>query len=191
MMRYCTQRGVSEALFEAQRAYELDPLALEACAMLARLARCAGKDDLAIDVLTRMKELNPRNPSVFIDLASYYIQQGDLGKAQEMLDVAHRLRPNEPHGKIGQGIIYALTGKRKEAQGVLDEIRRDNTESVILSAQLEIGTALGDIDEACKALMRQAETHSWPFDIKWDPYYESLRKDARFPEFCRKVGIPT
>jgi adenylate cyclase len=190
MMLYCTQRGLGEALLEAQRAYELDPLALETGAMLARLARNAGKDDLAMGVLMRMKELNPRNPGVFIDLASYYIQRGDLEKAQGMLDIAHRLRPNEPHGKIGQGILYALTGKREEARSVLDEIRRDNNESVVLSSQLEIETALGNIDEAYKALMRQAETHSWPFDIKWDPYYESLRRDARFPEFCRKVGIP-
>jgi len=190
MLLYSTQRGVGEALLEAQRAYELDPLAPETGGMLARLARWAGKDDLAIDVLMRMKELNPRNPSVFIDLASYYIQHSDFEKAQEMLDTAHRLRPNEPHGKISQGILYALTGRRKEAYSMLDEIRRDNTESVILSARLEIETALGNLDEAYKALMRQAETHSWPFDIKWIPYYESLRRDARFSEFCRKVGIP-
>ena len=72
----------------------------------------------------------------------------------------------------------------------MDKIRRDNTESVILTAQLEIQTALGNIDTAYKALMRQTETHSWPFDIKWNPDYESLRRDSRFPEFCRKVGIP-
>jgi hypothetical protein len=108
-----------------------------------------------------------------------------------MLETARQLRPNELHGRIAQGVLFALTGKREEARRVLDDIRRNNNESASLAAQLEIETALGNIDEAYKALMRQTETHSWPFDIKWAPPYESLRRDARFPEFCRKVGIPT
>jgi hypothetical protein len=37
--------------------------------------------------------------------------------------------------------------------------------------------------------MREAEKHSWPFSIKIDPLYAEMRKDPRFLEFCRKVGI--
>ncbi|MGH9918875.1 MAG: adenylate/guanylate cyclase domain-containing protein [Nitrososphaerales archaeon] len=191
VLLYGARRGVDEALLEAQKAYELDPLSSETGAMLARLAQWAGDQSLAIGVLTRMKELNPRNTHVLIDIASYYIRQGDFVKGQEMLETARQLRPNELHGRITQGVLFALTGKVEEAQRVLDEIRRNNNESASLAAQLEIETALGNIDEAYKALMRQTETHSWPFDIKWAPPYESLRRDARFPEFCRKVGIPT
>jgi adenylate cyclase len=190
MMLYCLQRGIDEAVLEAQKAYELDPLSSETCSMLARLSQAVGNNGLAMNVLMRMKELKPRNAGVLLDLASYYTWQGDFDKAQEMVDAARKLRPSEPHGKISQGILYALTGKREQAKRALDEIRRNYTESVSLHAQLEIETALGDVDGAYKALMRQTETHSWPFDIKWAPPYESLRRDARFPEFCRKVGIP-
>jgi len=187
---YCTQRGIDQALPEAQRAYELDPLSFETGGLLAMVAELSGKSSLAMDVMMRMKELNPRNPRVYLGLATCYTQEGDFTKAQEMLDTARRINPNEPQGRVAQGLLYALTGRRKEAEDVLAEIQRERTESVFLSAQLDIQAALGSIDEAYKALIRQAETHSWPFDIKWDPLYEGLRKDPRFPEFCRKVGIP-
>jgi adenylate cyclase len=190
VMLYGTQRGIDEALLEAQRAYELDPLSSETGAMLARIAQWAGDHGLAMSVLTRMKELKPRNAGVLIDLASCYMWRGDFAKAQEMLESASQLKSNEPHGWIVQGVLFALTGKKDEAQRMLGEIRRNNNESLSLAAQLDIETALGNVDEAYKALMRQTETHSWPFDIKWAPPYEILRRDARFPEFCRKVGIP-
>jgi adenylate cyclase len=190
VMLYGTQRGIDEALVEAQRAYELDPLSFETGGMLARLAQWTGNNGLALDVLTRLNELNPRNTGAVLGLASYYTWQRDFSKAQEMLETARKLSPNEPHGRIAQGVLFAVTGKREKARKVLDDIRRNNNESVVLAAQLEIETALGDIDEAYKALMRQSETHSWPFDIKWTPQHESLRRDARFREFCRKVGMP-
>jgi len=190
VLLYGTQRGIDEALLEAKKAYELDPLSSETGSMLARLSQWVGDYSLAMGVLMRMKELKPRNPGVFTDLATYYMWRGDFPKAQEMLDSARRIRPDEPHERIVQGTLFALTGRKEEARRALEEIRRNNIESLGLAAQLEIETALGDVDEAYKALLRQTETHSWPFDIKWAPPYASLRRDARFPEFCRKVGIP-
>jgi hypothetical protein len=66
----------------------------------------------------------------------------------------------------------------------------DKSEENRLDAQVWIGTALGDLDQAFKALMRQAELHSWVFLTKFDPLFERLQKDPRFAEFCKKVGIP-
>ena len=112
VMLYSTQRGIDEALLEAQRAYELDPLALETGTMLARIARSVGKYSLAMDVLTRMKELNPRNPMIFLNLASHHMQQGDFAKAQEMLDVARQLEAQRASWQACSG--HPLRQGRKE-----------------------------------------------------------------------------
>jgi adenylate cyclase len=189
VMLYSTQRGMDEALSEAQRAYELDPLAPETSMILARVAQLSGKNSLAMDDMMRMKELNRKNPGAYLGLAFCYMHEGDLARAQEMLDTAKRTKPNEPHGRTAQGVLYALSGKRKEAEAVLEEIQRGKTESASLDAQLNIQAALGNVDEAYKALMRMAETHGWPFDIRWDPLLDNVRRDPRFPQFCRKVGI--
>ena len=67
---------------------------------------------------------------------------------------------------------------------------KEEAESHRLHAQVWIGTALGDIDEAFEALMREAELHCWWGLIRFDPLFERLQKYPRFPEFCKKVGLP-
>jgi hypothetical protein len=68
---------------------------------------------------------------------------------------------------------------------------RNDRESVRLYGQLFIHSALGNLDEAFKALMRQTEIHSWPGLIKSSPVFDKLRGDPRYAEFCRRVGLPT
>jgi hypothetical protein len=113
----------------------------------------------------------------------------DYVKAQESLDVVQRIDPKEPNLAIIQGVLYALTNRREDAEKQLS-IVKSYKESFRLSGELSIQNALGNYDEAFKALMRQAETHSWDHLIRFDPLYEGLRKDPRFSEFCKKVGLP-
>lgn len=87
-------------------------------------------------------------------------------------------------------MTYALLGKREEALDELRGLMTDESESRRLHAQVWIRTALGDVDEAFEALMRQAETHSWVGLTKYNPLFEGLQKDPRFSEFCKKVGLP-
>jgi len=55
--------------------------------------------------------------------------------------------------------------------------------------QFFINTALGNLDEAFKALERQAEIHSWSFNIEVHPLFKELRKEPRYSEFPVKVGL--
>jgi hypothetical protein len=66
---------------------------------------------------------------------------------------------------------------------------QERHEAVSLYARLFINAALGENDEAFKALSRTTETHSWPMMIKTLPIFAGLRKDPRFADFCLKVGI--
>jgi hypothetical protein len=86
--------------------------------------------------------------------------------------------------------MYGLSGRREEAMDELQDLMKDESESNRVNAQYWIRTALGDIDEAFEALMRAAELRAWFGLIKYEPLFEALRKDPRFPEFCKKVGIP-
>jgi hypothetical protein len=103
--------------------------------------------------------------------------------------MAMLLNPGSPEMKINQGWLYALMGRRKEAEGVLKGLTGEPL-TVRWLATVEIRQALGDMDTAFEALMQMAEHHSWYPYIWIDPLYENLRKDPRFSEFCRKVGLP-
>ena len=182
-------RTPEDALPMFRRAYELDPLSQGACEMLITTANRVGKDAEALGVLNRMRELNPNGPRVYLDIADYCMENKDFEEAQKMVDVARGLGPAEPTVAPTQGVLFALTGKRKEAEDTLKEILMSANESRRLVGALWINSALGNVDEALKVLMQQAENHSWPFDIRVDPLYAELRKSPGFLEFCKKVGI--
>jgi len=182
--------GTEQALVNFQRACDLDPLSYRAKTLLAESLRVGRRESEALDVLEKLRDLYPRNARMYTSIAECYLQKGDFEKAQEALSIGLRFSPEEPLLKVDQGLLYALSGKTREAEGELEIIMRDKRESVRLRGRIRIQMGLGNIDEAFAALMRAAETHSWWTWTTTDPLYESLQKDPRFPQFCLKVGLP-
>ncbi|MDA4136922.1 MAG: hypothetical protein OK449_08035 [Thaumarchaeota archaeon] len=183
-------RTAGQALLMFRRGYELDPLSFGTGEFLANAATWAGDDELALDVLARMREFNPKDPKVYLSTADYYMERKQFEEAQKMVDTARDVNPSEPMVAVSQGLLFALAGKRRQAEDSLKEVAATGNESSISRGELFIQAALGNLDEAFRALMREAETHSWPFSIRIDPLYAEMRKDPRFQEFCAKVGIP-
>ena len=62
-------------------------------------------------------------------------------------------------------------------------------ESARLQGIFPILAVLGKFDEAFECLMRMADLGAWWIGIKYFPHYAPLRKDPRYREFCKKVGI--
>ncbi|HKW05357.1 MAG TPA: adenylate/guanylate cyclase domain-containing protein [Nitrososphaerales archaeon] len=174
-----------------RKAYELDPLSFANGENLAAIAMAPGEKELALEVVMRMKELNPENPATYIALARYYIRDKNFVKAQEAIDQAKKLDPDGTGISLGQGILYAASGRRKEAEEMLHDIMERENEDTRLFAQFMINAILGNLDESFEALMKQAEMHTWDFTIRFHPWFEPLRKDPRYQEFCKKVGIPS
>ena len=186
----CTLGMAEDGLAELEKGYKLDPLSFDATSYLAYAYMASGKTSEALDVLWKLKDVNPHNASIYAMLADCYLEREEFSEAQKMLDNCIRISPEEPRGKLGQALLYAYTGKIKEAERVLNDILDSETEAVRLWGQFFVQAALGNFDNAFKALMRMAETHAWPFQIKLMPELEELRKDRRFLDFCKKVGLP-
>jgi adenylate cyclase len=181
---------IENSLVSYRKAYELDPLSFTNGENFATIAMTAGEKELALEVLMRMKELNPENPATYIGLARYYIRDKNFVKAQEAIDQAKKLDPDGSGSRLGQGMLYAVSGRRKEAEDILHDIMERENEDTKLFAQFMINSILGNLDESFEALMKQAERHTWFFMIRFHPWFEPLRKDPRYQEFCKKVGIP-
>ena len=179
---------LTEALAMLKKGYELDPLSFGAGELLTCVARWSGENQLAWDVLSRMKDLHPTNSKVYLLIADHHMEKKEFNEAQKMVDVARSFDPSDTMVFISQGLLFAYIGKRKEAERILDELHTKQKEAWLI-ADLFIPTALGNLDAAFAALNRLAETHSWPAFITCDPLYAELRKDPRYFEFSRKVGI--
>ena len=188
-IEYSSLGDVKRGLEAFRKAYEMDPLSFRAANFTALVARVSGREAESLAILEKMKELNPRHPAVYIGFAELYMLRRDFSKAQEALDTARSIEPQHALVRLNQGILYALTGRKEETMGVMRSMANDH-ESVRLYGELFLNAAMGNFDDAFKALDRMTETHSWPFLVKTLPIFNDLRRDARFAQFCLKAGLP-
>ena len=182
---------LEEALPAFRRADELDPLSSGGGIMHAVVCWFMGRHAEALGIFQRLFDLNPGNPAIHLALARMYVSTGDYVMAQKVLDKVRELEPGIGGLQAVQGIIFARTGRRKEAERELALAAESGSEVVRLGAQFSVNYALGNLDEAFRALMKQAEAHTWVPMIRFAPMYAELRKDPRYTDFCKAVGIPS
>ncbi len=179
----------SEAIESFQKARSLDPLNPAHTLLLCLALRIAGRVDESLAIVDDLKEADRSDDWVYAHPALCYAQNQDFGRALELLDLGLESYPDSRWIRTGRGLVYARLGRRNEALGELQRLMADPSEAHRLDAQVWIRTALGDIDEAFLALMRQAELHCWSGFVGSEPLLGDLRKDPRFLEFSRRVGL--
>ena len=183
-------KGDLEGSVEAlEKAYELDPLSIRTGGFLAMVSLTSGNRQRAKEIRERMLELDPENPRALAGLAEYYMAVGDFDRAEELLVRGKAVQDEDPIVRLDEGVLHALRGERAEAEEHLNEIESMKVETARLYGRLFINAALGNMDAAFATLDRQAELHSWPFLIGALPIFEELRKDPRYREFEKKVGL--
>ena len=187
---YSTMAELDQAREAARKASELDPLSYRPRYVLGWAEMMSGRQDEALAVFNALLELNPKNPRTYVTLCDFYMIKGDFATAEKMLGEGAKLSPIDPAVILDKALLYAYTGRMSEAQGELQEILKNGSESVRLNGSLFVNCALGNLDEAFKPLMRMTETHSWPYLINVSPVFRQLRADPRYGEFLRKVGLP-
>lgn len=115
-----------------------------------------------------------------------------LGMFDEAIEANRRWGENTGN-KIKTGIalaeIYALAGRSKEAEAILQETEQLATPNDNRRVAL-VYTALGNTDSAFKWLEKSYAAHeeslcSIMADSKWDAF----RADARFTALLKKIGL--
>ncbi len=173
-----------------EKGYALDPLSARAGGFLAMVALVAGRPERAKEVRERMLELDPKNPRTLAGMAEYYMLLEEFDRAQEFLSKGRLVEDADSILSLDQGILFALEGRRDEAEKELKQIETLKIETARLYGNLFINAALGNLDAAFLTLDRMAILHSWPFLIGSLPVFEGLRKDPRYKAFAAKVGLP-
>ncbi len=173
-----------------EKGYALDPLSARAGGFLAMVALVAGRPERAKEVRERMLELDPKNPRTLAGMAEYYMLLEEFDRAQEFLSKGRLVEDADSILRLDQGILFALEGRRDEAEKELKQIETLKIETARLYGNLFINAALGNLDAAFLTLDRMAILHSWPFLIGSLPVFEGLRKDPRYKAFAAKVGLP-
>jgi len=180
-----------EAIGEIERARELDPLSLIIQANAGFDYYYSRQYEQAIQTLQGFEEREPNFWVFHLMLGQTYLAMGRLAKGSAEFQKAKTLSPENLRVSSMLGLMYAKTGRRTEAQGIIDEllsVSRKRYVSPALIAFIQIG--LGEKDMAFKWLDKaRTDRSDWMIFLKTDPLFDPLRDDPRFRDLLLSVGF--
>ena len=182
-LRYAFQLYFSartdEALREAKRGQELDPLSPAANTTLAFMLVMTRDFDGAIKFGRRAVELNPKLTVAVNNLGEAYIHKGMYDEA---LDVFRQLSEDDPLlGQQGIVRLRARAGETKEARALFLQLKRSSDARRLTLLDLaSLHTSLGETDQAFKLLEQASIDMVGLASLRFDPAWDALRTDQRF-----------
>ncbi|HST24031.1 MAG TPA: BTAD domain-containing putative transcriptional regulator [Blastocatellia bacterium] len=182
---------LDEAIEEVKRAIEFDPLSLIINAHLGDVLYHARQYDQSIEQNRKVIEMDSSFAVARMDLGRAYGQIGMYEEAIAELKQTAKLFGDSLEGSWWTGLFYAAWGKTDEARAVLDELKKESNERHVSPYGVAlIHTALGEKDQAFEWLEKAYEAHDGElFNLKVEPSLDPLRRDSRFTDLLRRVGL--
>jgi eukaryotic-like serine/threonine-protein kinase len=180
----------NEALGEAKRAQELEPLSLIAKSHLAWIHYMAGQPEQAVAVCRKLIEMDPNFFPAHRYLGLAYSQQGRHAEAIAAFERARKLSGSSlivAH----LGYAYAAAGEREKAAAVLAELQQLSARTYVSPyTTAAIHAALGEKDRAFEWLEKAFEERDlWLMNLRVDPALAPLHSDARFAALLRRIKL--
>jgi TolB-like protein/Tfp pilus assembly protein PilF/tRNA A-37 threonylcarbamoyl transferase component Bud32 len=181
-----------EAISEARRARELDPLSLTINGAAARSLYTAGRTEESVAELRNIVAIDTAFPLTNEYLGTIYVALGRYDEAVPLLRraVEPTVRLSAPLAILGYAL--AKSGRRGEAERILEELLERQRRGYIAPTSLAVLHAgLGDTSETFAWLRRALEAHD-PFLIYNyvnDPVMAPFRRDPRGQDILQAMGL--
>lgn len=181
----------SEAIPEAERGLQLDPISLNAYHIVAYCYYGARQYDRALEQIRKASQLNLVPPDSWIHwtLGIIYRDKGNYEKAIEEF----RILGDLPHVLGHLGNAYARAGQLTEAMQTISKLKQYEQQRGVGTYEIAlVYVGLGDKDQAFEWLERSYKLHDKGLTyLKMDPAMDPLRSDTRFQDLLRRVGLAT
>jgi tetratricopeptide (TPR) repeat protein len=184
---------VDEALAEAKRAVELDPLSIFGNNNLARVYNWARRFDDALNQSRTVLELAPTYGNAFRVRGQALVGKGLYREAiSDYEKFSASPQGDTTYALAVTGYARARAGDRRGALTLLQRMRAFAAHGYVPSyhfALIYIG--LGDTDRAFAWLEKTVNAREAScLALKIDPLLDSLRSDPRYTNLLRRVGLP-
>lgn len=182
-----------QAFAEAKRGQQADPLSLLANFGPGSISVFTRQWDRAIEQLRSAIELDPNYWFDHCFLGRAYEQKGQLPEAIAEFQRALELEKDNTEIWSGLGHAYAISGRKAEAQKVLDHLKELSEHSYVAPYNVAVVYAgLGEKDQAFVWLEQAYNDRSYLLAVylNTDARLDGLRSDPRFRELRRRIGLP-
>jgi TolB-like protein/cytochrome c-type biogenesis protein CcmH/NrfG len=178
---------MNEAIVEAKRAVEFDPLSSWYLFFLGRKLTYSQQFDQAINLLLKALELDSNNNLVLSVLAEAYAGKGMYDKAISMIQGFR----NIPSSEARLGYLYGKAGKRDVALKILEEFLEQSKRGYISPYYIAyVYAGLGDKDKVFEWLDKAYDLRDLvQWLIKVDSIFDDLHSDPRWTEQMKKRGL--
>lgn len=179
-----------QAIVEAGRTREIDPLSPSVYSSLATMFLLARRNDEALEASRKALELAPDSPIPHVQTGYAYAAKGQYREAIAAYLEGIRRGDETPDTQVYLGAAYAKAGEREKAREILRRLTtgRDYISPGTLAA---LYVALGEHERALASLERAYAIHDNQLQfLAVDPNLDPLRPDPRFQDLVRRVGLP-
>jgi TolB-like protein/Flp pilus assembly protein TadD len=183
---------VEESVAETRRALESNPLNAGVAACVGWHCFFARQYDEAIEATREALAIDPKSHMGHYYLAWAYEKKADFESGIAELQKANAILLR-PAGLASLVRMYARAGKRTEALKTQAELQAMARKRHVPAYDMAVALAgLGERDRAFEWLDKAYEQRdAMMVHVNWDPRFEELRSDPRFPALVRRMGLPT
>ncbi len=185
-------RLLDEAVEEATRAKELDPLSLVLNANVGWVLFHARRYEEALEQADHVLDMDQHFAVAHWVAGLTCMQLGRMPRALTELERAVEMSAESPYAVSSLAFAQALTGSRHAAKAALAGLVLAGRQRYISPHHLaHIHVALGETDAAFHWLERAFQDRSDYMPLLGvDPLLDTIRDDPRFADVIRRVGIP-
>ena len=179
-----------EAIAEAKRTEELEPLSFVASSHLGWIYYLSGQNDKAIEQCRKILELDPSSFPARRYLGLAYEAKGMYAEAIAEFQTGVKLS-GSPLMLALLGHAYAASGKTAEAKQVLSDLQQLQDQRYVSPYTVAaIHAGLGDQEQAFKWLQTAVEERDiWLMNLKVDPVFAKLRSQRQFTDILARIRL--
>jgi TolB-like protein len=181
---------IDESLANMERARELDPSSVLINSDFGKLLWLARRYNEAEPQLKETLLMDPDFPQAHWWLGLTYVMTHRFNDAVAEFSAPDTMLKGTPAWGWGlSAYAYAMAGRKREAEQILEKIENDLSRGDDVAIMLTY-IALGDKDRALACLERDYENH-YPTmtSLKSNQLYDPLRSDPRFVDLMRRVHL--
>jgi tetratricopeptide (TPR) repeat protein len=181
-----------EAIAEARRSRELDPLSLIINRNVGRRLYFARQYQLAVEASLQTLRLDSDFYPAIVTLGRAYLEMGKVEEGVKELQRAMELSSGNPKVIGLLGHAYVRAGRKDDALKMLRKLQERSPKEFGRAFPIAVVYAgLGNRDRAFAWLEKAYQERSgWMVTIKNDPALDNLRSDPRFQDLLRRMNFP-